>query len=172
MLDPVWRIVLIAAGAAMFMASFWFLYRDWKVVRPSVRAQALFYLAAVVVLIGLQPIRMGRMKYLEAIVLPSFAEPREQRLRDLRNEGWIIGAARPESLVDHDHALKPEIAARFQDYVRDVPQLLDPEAPSFVFVGREEAGWSRNQDTFIITLVFLGAVMILSGLRHLLRWTR
>jgi len=37
-------------------------------------------------------------------------------------------------------------------------------------VGREGQGWSLNPDTSTLTFVFLAVVLILSGLRHLVRF--
>ncbi|MBN2490469.1 MAG: hypothetical protein JXQ29_06435 [Planctomycetes bacterium] len=168
MLDPVVRIVLVSAGGASLLLAFWLVVKDWRRTRGSGRATAAFYAGAVLVVVGLQPIRTFRMGYSEPYMLPPLAAAQERLLEKLETDGWIIGAARPERLVERDHPLQSEIAARFARYVENDPRLLQDEAPPFVFVGRKIAGLSRNPDTAAVTLVFLAFVLLLSGCRRVL----
>lgn len=171
MLDPILRIALISAGGCLFLLAFVGLWKDLKSHRISGRTLAAYYVGAILILVGLQPIRPFEMQYRsnEIDVLSSFEAHRKQRLEDLRQAGWIIGAARPESLVDRDHPRQPEVEQRFQEYVRTHSSILDQEGLDFVFVGREVQGWSLNPETSTLTFMFLAVVLIGSGLRHLVR---
>jgi hypothetical protein len=171
MLDPVLRIVLIGVGGASIVLGIGLAVKDWKRTRASGRALGMFYLGAILVVVGLQPIRTFRMDYGygEPYILSPFAAARERLLERLEQEGWIIGAARPESLVDRENPLQPEIAQRFTRYLESDARLLEDGAPPFVFVGRKAQGLSRNPDTTMATLVFVGFVLVLSGIRQVLR---
>ncbi len=172
MLDPILRIALVSAGGCLFLLAFVGLWKDLKSRSISGRTLAAYYVAVVLTLVGLQPIRPFEMQYRanQIDVLPSFEAHRKVCLENLKRSGWIIGAARPASLVDRDHPRQPEIEERFREYARTHSSILDEEGLDFVFVGREGQGWSLNPDTSTLTFVFLAVVLILSGLRHLVRF--
>jgi len=175
MLDPTLRTVLLIAGGLVFLLSFVWLGMDWgKVRRVSHRALTAFYMGTLLVLVGLQPLRPFRVEVAGAVMLPSEPEVRAVRLEKIREEGWIIAAAKPESLVEREHPAYPHIRAevegRFQDHVESLPAAMDRDAPDFLFVGRKISGWSRNPETTLFAFVFLGVVMVLSGLRHLIAY--
>ena len=170
MLNPILTVALYALGGLLMLAGLALAGRDWRSRgRLSARTQLLFYAGAAGVLVGLQPVRPFRLEVASPYLLPETAETRGSLLEHLRGEGWVVGAAKPATLVDRDHPLQPEILARFTDSPHTGRLRSDPDTPPFVFVGRPASGWSRNPRTTTITFVFIAFVLLLSSARRILR---
>lgn len=138
-------------------------------VRPPVRANAIFYAGALVALVGLQPIRPFRVEFAEPYLLPPGEAARRVLLTHLREERWVIGAARPLDLVARDDPLRDEIADRFERFVARDSRLDAADRPPFVFLGRRRDGWSRNPDTALAAFGLIAVVLVLSSVRRILR---
>jgi hypothetical protein len=166
---PVWlATTLIAVGVACVLVGAILGLRA-RGARPPVRANALFYGGALIAIVGLQPIRPFRVEFAEPYLLPPNAAARDVLLAHLRDERWVIGAARPVDLVASADPLQPEIATRFERFVARDSRLGEADGLPFVFVGRRTDGWSRNPNTALATFGLVAAVLVLSSVRRILR---
>jgi hypothetical protein len=173
-LDPILRVILIVAGGVLFLLAFTWLVRDWRTVKVSRRTVAAYYTAVVLVLVGLQPIRLFKVEVLGPVLLSPVAELRQRNLDDLKRDRWIRVIARPAVLEESDHAyfaaVRPTVERAFSRFAAGQPQIRGPDAPDFVVAGRTRSGLSVNPETRNITFVFLIVVVVVAAFRHLVRW--
>ncbi len=161
---------LIGLGLASIIVAFVLVWRRWATDRIPPRAVAMFYTGAVIVLIGLQPLRPFRLEY-RTHLLPVGDTARAALLVDLRENEWMIGVAKPDSLAGADTAFREEMVERFERYREESPMLRRADAPDFLFVGRRIGGWSRNPKTTALTFLFLGFVFTVAAARYIVRLT-